>query len=251
MIETILRTLFFYFIIVLAYRIMGKREVGQLGIIDLIVSILIAELVALGIEKIHQSIWMTLLPICVLVIIELILGYIAVKSRRFSKLFGGKPTMIISDGKIVGGDIKSIIEIRFEEHSQKGHIENLTNPSIAKTYSGDVTTDSYGRKVPKHAHGTVNIDHKTSSCKVITEREGQLTNALKSGTEVYGFEKVTVSERFLTDLLHRCREVNNAHSCLEECIVTDFTNVGLAHEAECCYTKLLTRVACLIEHIRG
>ena len=110
MIETILRTLFFYFIIVLAYRIMGKREVGQLGIIDLIVSILIAELVALGIEKIHQSIWMTLLPICVLVIIELILGYIAVKSRRFSKLFGGKPTMIISDGKIV---FKNLISQRY------------------------------------------------------------------------------------------------------------------------------------------
>lgn len=110
MIETILRTLFFYFIIVLAYRIMGKREVGQLGIIDLIVSILIAELVALGIEKIHQSIWMTLLPICVLVVIELILGYIAVKSRRFSKLFGGKPTMIISDGKIV---FKNLISQRY------------------------------------------------------------------------------------------------------------------------------------------
>ena len=56
MIETIFRTLFFYFIIVIAYRIMGKREVGQLGIIDLIVSILIAELVALGIEKTNISI---------------------------------------------------------------------------------------------------------------------------------------------------------------------------------------------------
>lgn len=110
MIETIIRTLFFYFVIVLAYRIMGKREVGQLGIIDLIVSILIAELVALGIEKTHQSIWMTLLPIIVLVFIELLLGYIAVKSRKFSKLFGGEPTMIINDGKIV---FKNLISQRY------------------------------------------------------------------------------------------------------------------------------------------
>ena len=70
MLDTIIRTVFFYFIIVIAYRIMGKREVGQLGIIDLIISILIAELVALGIEKIDQSIWMTLLPIIVLVILD-------------------------------------------------------------------------------------------------------------------------------------------------------------------------------------
>ena len=42
MLITIFRTLFFYFFVTLIYRIMGKREVGELGIIDLIVSILIA-----------------------------------------------------------------------------------------------------------------------------------------------------------------------------------------------------------------
>ena len=54
--NVIFRTMFFYFFITLAYRIMGKREVGQLGIIDLIVSILIAELVAISIENINDSI---------------------------------------------------------------------------------------------------------------------------------------------------------------------------------------------------
>ena len=48
-------------------------------------------------------------------------------------------------------------------------IDNLTNPTISDFYCGEITIDRYGRKVPKHAHGTVNIDHKTSSCKVITE----------------------------------------------------------------------------------
>lgn len=110
MIETVLRTLFFYFIIVIAYRIMGKREVGQLGIIDLIISILIAELVALGIEKIDQSIWMTLLPMIILVLLEVILGYLSVKSRKINKLFGGKPTIIISNGKIV---YKNLINQRY------------------------------------------------------------------------------------------------------------------------------------------
>ena len=48
-------------------------------------------------------------------------------------------------------------------------IDNLTNPIISNFYNGEITIDRYGRKVPKHAHGTVNIDHKTSSCKIITE----------------------------------------------------------------------------------
>ena len=48
-IKIIFRMTFFYFFILIIYRMMGKREVGQLGIIDLIVSILIAELVVIGV----------------------------------------------------------------------------------------------------------------------------------------------------------------------------------------------------------
>lgn len=48
-------------------------------------------------------------------------------------------------------------------------IDNLTNPEIKKLYNGEVTIDRYGRKVPKHAHGTINIDHKTASTKIIME----------------------------------------------------------------------------------
>ena len=47
-------------------------------------------------------------------------------------------------------------------------IDNLTNPEISQNYNGDITIDHYGRKVPKHAHGTINIDHKTASTKIIT-----------------------------------------------------------------------------------
>ncbi|MBP3255184.1 MAG: DNA methylase [Clostridia bacterium] len=48
-------------------------------------------------------------------------------------------------------------------------IENLVDPEISKNYKGEITIDRYGRKVPKHAHGTINIDHKTSSTKIIME----------------------------------------------------------------------------------
>ena len=47
--------------------------------------------------------------------------------------------------------------------------ESLTNPDIRARYHGEVTTDYYGRQVPKHAHGTANLSRKTSSTKLITE----------------------------------------------------------------------------------
>ena len=48
-------------------------------------------------------------------------------------------------------------------------IENLTTPSIRQTYHGPVTTDAYGRKVPKHAHGTENLPKYTSSTKLLVQ----------------------------------------------------------------------------------
>ena len=48
-------------------------------------------------------------------------------------------------------------------------IENLTDPVRRKQYQGPVKTDHYGRKVPVHAHGTVNLKKKTSSSRVIME----------------------------------------------------------------------------------
>ncbi|MBQ8621874.1 MAG: DNA methylase [Oscillospiraceae bacterium] len=48
-------------------------------------------------------------------------------------------------------------------------IENLTDPEIREGYTGPVTTDHYGRKVPKHAHGTTNLHRLTSSAALITE----------------------------------------------------------------------------------
>lgn len=47
-------------------------------------------------------------------------------------------------------------------------IESLTNSQIARTYNGDISLDHYGRKVPSHAHGTINLPRKTSSTIQIT-----------------------------------------------------------------------------------
>ena len=48
-------------------------------------------------------------------------------------------------------------------------VENLTDPQRRQRYHGPVTTDRYGRQVPKHAHGTVNLDAYTSSSKQIID----------------------------------------------------------------------------------
>lgn len=94
------RTVFFYFFVILMFRLMGKREIGQLGVIDLIVSILIAELIAISIENIEDSIFLSIIPIVMLVVLEILIAFISIKSRKIRVFFDGKPSLIISNGKI-------------------------------------------------------------------------------------------------------------------------------------------------------
>ncbi len=95
-----LRTLFFYFFIFVVYRIMGKREVGQLGIIDLIVSILIAELVVISIEDYNNNIFKSIIPIITLLILQVSLALLTLKKPKFRAFLDGNPSVIIKEGKV-------------------------------------------------------------------------------------------------------------------------------------------------------
>lgn len=96
----LLRTVIFYIVITSIYRFMGKREIGQLGIVDLIVSILIAELAAMSIENREESLFLSLLPILLLVIIQVAMSYISLKNSKIRNLFDGNPSVIINAGRI-------------------------------------------------------------------------------------------------------------------------------------------------------
>ena len=109
----IYRTLFFYFFIFVIYRLMGKREIGQLSIIDLVVSILIAELVAISIEQHEESIFLTVIPILILVGLEILCSYISMKSNKFREVLEGKPSLIINKGVL---NFKELIKQRYTLH---------------------------------------------------------------------------------------------------------------------------------------
>jgi len=106
----IIKTIFFYLFILIIFRIMGKREMGKLSVSDLVVSILIAELCAISIENYNDSIILTIIPIIILLIFEMICGYLSLKSNRFRNILEGKPSLIINRGKI---NYKEMIRQRY------------------------------------------------------------------------------------------------------------------------------------------
>ena len=94
------RSFFFYILIGVLYRIMGKREVAELSIMDLVVSIFIAQIASIAIENYDKSIFMSIVPIAVLVTMQVISSILELKSHKARELIDGKNSVIINKGKI-------------------------------------------------------------------------------------------------------------------------------------------------------
>nr|WP_206698102.1 DUF421 domain-containing protein [Cytobacillus firmus] len=96
----IVRTLFLYAVILLIFRLMGKREIGELSILDLVIYIMIAELAVVAIETPDSNILKNVLPMLLLMVVQIVLAVFSLKSKTFRDVVDGKPTIIINKGKI-------------------------------------------------------------------------------------------------------------------------------------------------------
>lgn len=96
----IARTLFLYFLILFIFRLMGKREIGELSILDLVVFIMIAEMAVVGIENLQNPLLYSIIPMVLLMGIQITLATVSLKSKKMRDLIDGKPSILIQNGKI-------------------------------------------------------------------------------------------------------------------------------------------------------
>ncbi|MFS0775836.1 DUF421 domain-containing protein [Neobacillus sp. 3P2-tot-E-2] len=154
------RTIFFYVLILLFFRVMGKREIGELSILDLVVFVMIGEMAIVSIDNPKRPLIETIIPMVLLVLIQIGLAMLSLKSKRFRDLVDGKPTIIINKGKIDEQamrkqrynfddlltqlrekDIRSIADVEFailESSGSLSVIEKINNPN-GEPKEGDIT----------------------------------------------------------------------------------------------------------------
>lgn len=169
----VFRTLFLYVLILIIFRLMGKREIGELSILDLVVFIMIAEMAVVAIEDTKDPLIHTILPMMLLMVIQIILAIISLKSKRFRDFVDGKPTIIINRGKIDEHemrrqrynfddlmsqlrekDIRSIADVEFAilEASGKLSVIEKEKDENKKAIEGDIT-------IPLIMDGMINEDN--------------------------------------------------------------------------------------------
>lgn len=105
----IFRTIFIYFFVAVIFRILGKREVGQLGTFDLVVFLLIAELIAIALDM-KENFFLNLLPVIVLALIQILISKLSLKSIKIRTFIDGKPSVIIKNGII---NFRNMVDQRY------------------------------------------------------------------------------------------------------------------------------------------
>lgn len=123
MIIPIIRTVFLYLIIILAVRLMGKRQISDLQTTELVVTMLISDIASISVESNAQPLLSGVIPMIVLVICEIILSAAMIKNSKLRKIICGKPIIVINDGKIQQSELKRLrmsVEDLSEELRQQG-----------------------------------------------------------------------------------------------------------------------------------
>lgn len=108
MISIIIRTVFMYFFITVGIRLMGKRQIGDMQPNELVVTLMISEIAAIPLQDINQPILNGLAAVFILVVLEVIISVVAMKSFWARKIFSGKSVVLIQNGLIDQSAMRSV-----------------------------------------------------------------------------------------------------------------------------------------------
>ncbi|HWQ42868.1 MAG TPA: DUF421 domain-containing protein [Desulfosporosinus sp.] len=106
MLNVVVRTLLLYMLVIVALRLMGKREVGQLQPFELVVILMISELAAIPSENIGIPLLSGVIPILALLLASLTLAWVSLKSEKARALICGTPSILIQRGKILEEELR-------------------------------------------------------------------------------------------------------------------------------------------------
>lgn len=110
LLNIILKSILTYFIIMLALKFMGKREIGQLSLFDFAIILIIANIIVIGVEEGDYPFYYYIIPIFILSVIQKVFAFLVMKFVGLRKLVDGVESVIIYDGKL---NIKEMKKIKY------------------------------------------------------------------------------------------------------------------------------------------
>lgn len=106
MLSVLFRTVVMFLAVLLFFRLTGKKDLGEVSVLDVIVTLIIAELAVILIDDPEMPLYRGLAPIGLLILLQRIFAYIQVKNQKFRDLVDGEPVFLIRDGELLQENIR-------------------------------------------------------------------------------------------------------------------------------------------------
>lgn len=154
MLISFLRSVILYLVLILAVRLMGKRQLGEMEPMEFVVSILIADLASVPMQDSGIPLLSGLIPIIVVLCIELLLSVATYHSVKLRQLFCGKPVILIEHGKLLQRNMKKT-RVNPDELTEYLRIQGIVDITTVKyailETSGAISTLLYPKYEPASA----------------------------------------------------------------------------------------------------
>ncbi len=191
------RTLVLYIIVVIVMRIMGKRQIGQLQPFELVVAIMISELAAVPMQNTGIPLIYGIIPIVTLLIAQMLLSWISLKSVKARAIICGRPSILIENGKINENVLMK------EMYTINDLLEQLRSKDIANIADVEfaiLETNGQISVIPKSQKRPVT----PQDMKLETNYEGLSLDLIIDGTVNYhNLQKANKDEKWLKDELRK------------------------------------------------
>lgn len=119
---SLIRTIILYSAVIFAVRVMGKRQIKEMQASEIVVTLMISNIAAMPMQEVGISIFTAIIPIVTLVVMEVGMSYLMLKSRKFRQMISGLPVVVIEKGNINQAAMRSLRfsnEDLFEELRKK------------------------------------------------------------------------------------------------------------------------------------
>ncbi len=103
-----IRTLFLYLLVVASMRVMGKRQIGEMQPSELVVAIMISDLASVPMQSIDIPLLSGIVPVLTLLVGEVTMSFICLKSRRARRYITGEPSIVVYKGHVNEGELERL-----------------------------------------------------------------------------------------------------------------------------------------------
>ena len=193
------RTIIIYTFVLIAIRLMGKREIGQLQPYELVVTIMIADVASMPMQNVSIPLVQGIVPILGILVAQVIASVLEFKSKKIHKYITGKPSILMANGKIIEQNMKK------QKYTMEGLLEQIRvagYPSLLDIDYIILETSGQISIIPKAENNPVTI----RDMKLQPKYTGYTRPIIIDGTLIKSnLKELGKDEKWLTQQLQRLK----------------------------------------------